>query len=866
MNVKNQRFIRGLALSTMRAKRLRNRVAILAIALTTVLFTALFTIVLSIGRGVQEANFRQIGSFSHGDFKYLSLDQYEALSSDPLIKESGVRRLAGIASGAPFEKSQVEISYMDKNTAHWDYCVPSVGAYPKEGTNEAATDTRVLQLLGVSPELGNEFTVTFESNGVLLTKTFTLCGYWEYDPTIYANHILLPLSAVTEIWDEADVTVPQAATSGWETRMYGSYNLSVMFRNASHIERDMEAVLFGCGYQSTDPTDTATYVRTGVNWGYASTFLANTLDPAAVLVLLLLLLIILAAGCLIIYNVFQISVTNNIRYYGLLKTVGTTGRQIRTMLRTQALLLSLIGIPIGLCLGYLIGAVLTPLVLRNLNVAMAISVHPFIFLFATLCALLTVLLSTGQPGRLAGKVPPIEAARFTEKRRKNPVTVISLAVSAILLTLSVTLANGFDTEKYLKGMDYDVCDFILANAGLFHGFSTYSADQTLPERAIEAVTAGRSVTGGRVYAVTGEDGIFVQALIPTEHYRTFWEDLGLSSITEAIPAMEHVGDSVFADFDLLGIEPALFPKLEVLDGDLSALSDPSAHAVAACYSKDDYGNLSEHSNFAKVGDTVTIRYITEYSFYNLATGEEIAADAIRDPHGIIARAKTYEEEKYTVVALVDIPYTLTSRTTGGDLFLMNDTEFCERTHVSGPLLYAFDAPDSEIDATEELLSAYTEQIDPSLDYESIQKTAEDFDRYRRTYLLLGAMLSLLVGLIGVLNFFNVTLTGIFTRRREFATLQAIGMTGRQLKVMLVKEGVFYTALSIGITLLVILTTAPLFSRALESLFWFFRYHLTVAPALLLAPLFLGLGILIPLLSYRSIARQTIVERLREDIL
>ena len=47
--------------------------------------------------------------------------------------------------------------------------------------------------------------------------------------------------------------------------------------------------------------------------------------------------------------------------------------------------------------------------------------------------------------------------------------------------------------------------------------------------------------------------------------------------------------------------------------------------------------------------------------------------------------------------------------------------------------------------------------------------------------LLGSALSFIVALVGVLNFFNAILTGIMVRRREFAVLQSIGMTGKQLK-------------------------------------------------------------------------------------
>ena len=54
------------------------------------------------------------------------------------------------------------------------------------------------------------------------------------------------------------------------------------------------------------------------------------------------------AGYLIIYNIFQISVTGDIRFYGLLKTIGTTPRQLRRIITQEALFLCIIGIPVGL--------------------------------------------------------------------------------------------------------------------------------------------------------------------------------------------------------------------------------------------------------------------------------------------------------------------------------------------------------------------------------------------------------------------------------------------------------------------------------------------------------------------------------------
>lgn len=432
MNVSNRKCVCTLARRSLRASRTRNLIAVLAIALTTVLFTSLFTIALSINDGFQQNNFRQVGGYSHGGFKYLTEAQYEALKDDPLIGQAGLRRFVGMPTQAPFNKAHVEVSYADANDAHWMYCDPAEGRLPQEGTDEAATDTHVLELLGVEPELGARFTLTFDVDGHETTQTFTLSGWWEYDEAIVANHVLLPESRVDALLDEAGVN-PNAPEDG----MTGAWNLDVMLKSGSaHIERDMEQILAGHGFQSEDAAG-EDYIRSGVNWGYTGAQLANGLDVQVVAAIAAVLLLILFTGYLIIYNVFQISVTNDIRFYGLLKTIGTTGRQLKRIIRYQALALSLAGIPVGLLLGWLVGAGLTPAVIGRLNgVTNVVSVNPVLFAASALFALVTVLLSCRKPGRMAAKVSPVEAVRYTEgsktrrkagKRAGKGVSLLSMA-------------------------------------------------------------------------------------------------------------------------------------------------------------------------------------------------------------------------------------------------------------------------------------------------------------------------------------------------------------------------------------------------------------------------------------------------------
>ena len=884
MKVSNRVCIRRLSLRTLLASRTRNLVAVLAIALTAVLFTSLFTIALSINEGIQQNNFRQAGGWSHGSFKYLTEEQFEELKDDPLIESWGLRRFVGMPTDVPFNKSHVEIGYSDANEAHWSYCDPAEGRLPQEGTDEAATDTHVLELLGVEPEIGAKFTVTFDVDGHTTTQTFTLSGWWEYDEAVVANHILIPESRVDAVLDEVGITPP--GSDG----MTGSWNLDVMLENgARSIASDLEEILANHGYQSETPGEN--YISTGVNWGYTGAQISDKLDPTVAAIIVGVLLLILLTGYLIIYNVFQISVAGDIRFYGLLKTIGTTPRQLRRIIRTQALLLSLVGIPTGLLLGWLLGGVLTPVITAQLNnVTTVVSVSPLLFVGAAIFALVTVLISCRRPGRLAGKVSPVEAVRYTEgkalKRRgkrsgkgvsllsmawanlgrsrgKTFLTVLSLTLAVVLLTLTVTFTGGFDMDKYVS--NFTASDFILADAGQFQtGGSTFYDGMEVPEEVIAAVDAQSGITGsGRVYGKTGPALEFVTE----EYYRSMWGRWNTQEVLDSMVAsQERTEDGLLADrVQLYGMEPFALDHLTVLEGDLSKLNDPDGKYIAAVYSDDDYGEPIMDSHWARLGDTVTIRYVEETEYYNPETGEVYGPwENVPEGAYYADRAVKYRDVDYTVAALVIVPSALSYRYYGADEFIMGAETFIRDTGTDSVMYYAFDTTEEANAAMEAFLKDYTENVNPQFDYESKATYAGEFESTRSMFLLLGGALSFIVGLVGVLNFFNAILTGITTRRRELAVLQSIGMTGRQLRTMLALEGLFYTLGAVLLALALIVVTAPFVGPALNELIWFFTYHFTIWPIAVVLPLFGALGILIPVLSCRAAQRHSVVERLRQE--
>ena len=213
-----------------------------------------------------------------------------------------------------------------------------------------------------------------------------------------------------------------------------------------------------------------------------------------------------------------------------------------------------------------------------------------------------------------------------------------------------------------------------------------------------------------------------------------------------------------------------------------------------------------------------MRYVEQSEYYNPDTGEVWAAyEDIPDGANWVERPVQYRDVDYTVAALVTVPSALSYRYYGSDEFILNDRTFVQDSGTSDVMYYAFDTTEAANADMEAFLADYTENINPELDYESKATYAGEFESMRSMFLLLGGALSFIVGLVGVLNFFNAILTGIIARQRELAVLQAVGMTGRQMRAMLVWEGLLYALGAAGLALLLTLLLGPVAFRAVEGL-------------------------------------------------
>lgn len=314
-----------------------------------------------------------------------------------------------------------------------------------------------------------------------------------------------------------------------------------------------------------------------------------------------------------------------------------------------------------------------------------------------------------------------------------------------------------------------------------------------------------------------------------------------------------------------GLDESLLDKLTVVEGDISPLLQENTDAIAVVVRTDDYGKVSNLDFYPPVGSIQTITYIDEGYHIDSRTGN--LCDENTPYEYMQFQLSASHDVDYTVCAYVTVPYSMSFRyySTGYSFVLPIEKLNEDSQHESIPLFYLFDTSDdiSEVSA-ENYLADLTADDLSGLMYESKATLRAEFEAYQNMFLLLGGLLCAIIGLVGILNFFNAIMTGILSRKREFAVLQAVGMTSSQLKAMLVYEGLFY-ALSSALSALVLsFVINPLVGNLMENMFWFFTAKFTIIPVIIAIPIFALLGWLIPYIMYDHAARYSIVEQLRND--
>lgn len=840
-------ILRTLSRRSFRANRRRNLVAILAIILTTMMFTSLFVLSQSMIENMQQMYIQQAGYSSQLSSSLLTDDEADAIAAHPAVAEASRSTVVGVAENV--SGRQVELRAASADYADSALSLPTEGRMP-ENADEIALDTITLDKLGLAHQLGETVHLSWTSapgSDAHETADFTLCGIWQGNPAAMAS-----MAWVSEDFAEAlSVGIDQDAA-----RESGS----ILGLTMLHIDLVDDSDPSGTAEKILADTGLTERVTLSPNIAYDSAVGQNMLRE--LLPMAICMVLVFVSGYLIIYNIFQISVAADIRFYGRLKTLGATKRQLKKIIYSQARRLCLVGIPLGLVIGHFLGAVLVPFMITSTGGAATVALDPWIFVGAAVFAAVTVRISCLKPARTCGKVSPMEALRYTDaeplsrrkrkkshsasvramawanlgRNRKRTVLVIaSLSLGLVLLSGIYAKNASFDIDKYMSGTV--ISDFEVEDASIASNFTTYDPQGTTINSAlVEKIDAldGLERTGA-LYAQVINHEVGESALKNIERYYNAEERLAVIEATD--PGLYDAYGDMLASGSctaiLYGVDGLVVDTLADAQNILAGNFDKEAFASGG-YVVVDAGpaeNADEIAPTYNVGDSVTL-------------GD-----------------KTYE-----VMAIVrDItPITEGKNSDTADFLglYIPAEDFCAMYPDNTLRKYFFDVAAEDQPAAEQMLLDVQSEDDPALSFTSKQTLIDHYKEQTRASTIMAFAISFVIAVVGVLNFVNSMLTAIFSRQKEFAMLQSIGMTRRQLRNMLIGEGLYYAGITLVLSYLLSALVVGVGVRLLVAGDWTASFHFTLLPLVICTPILLAFAVLIPVCCFKNIEKQSIVERLR----
>ena len=862
----NTEVIKRLSKQYFKKNKVRNRVALLAIILTAFLFTSIISLAFNMASTVQLSLQMQKGSKADGTLGYMTEEQYEQLANSDFVEKAGHRRIIGYASNT--SSHSIEINYADRVQQELTFCVPAHGAAP-EKANEIATTNLALKALGVEPKVGAEVPLEFELRGKTYHYDMVLSGWWE------ASNDSVSVATVSEqfIKENPDVVKNTYAT---DHEMSGVTFSDVVLKNKANVQKQLKEFVYSVGGNPEDMS-ADNFILASENEMSRGLVSSDSVVFASVFILMFVV-----CGYLLIYNIFDISVMQDVRQYGLLRTIGTSTRQIKSIVNRQAVRLTLIGMPVGLAAGFFAGWMLLPVVTEIVNleysmVGTSVSTSPLIFVIAALFTILTVFISTRKPAKKAAKISPLEAIRYTEQstcqkkaarrtngvkmfrmafsnlgrnRRRAAFIVISLFLCIVLLNSTIIVTQSLDEEKWINRVTRT--DFNVYNSAAFNVMeSVQHHEDTLSQQAVDLIAGQPGVEDERyLYRNTKDD-------------RNVLVDYGFEDLSgielfheeEGIVNQSYQGYNLYTTSDterryfgnVMGASENFWADMRIFEGEKDAeiLKQKMAtgkYVIVGCPIE----KLTEEPNSTPLTDQLQIG--ESISFYK--DGELVKTSTIL-AKAILVGTETETPTGSTAQAQIagDAPFVY-----------LPDTVFKEIYDNPTLLTYGFNVDEAVQPQMEEFLSSYVRE-DSSVAYTSTRLLKEQLDSVRSMILVIGGLIGCIMAVTGMINF-----TNIITRRHEFAVMQSIGMTGKQLRRLMVYEGIYYAAGAdiIGGAVAALLAVTVL-KRALNGpSMWFFTLHITLVPALVIGVLYLLLATVIPVIVLHFFNKGTMVERLRTE--
>ena len=653
---------------------------------------------------------------------------------------------------------------------------------------------------------------------VNFTKEFTIVGIMSENEQ--------PIKPISFMYDAGYACVTNGLDEG-ETNAY------IAFKNPLDSETSIDEIL-GINLNSGEISEYRYSINYEIlKWESFNTNLGDSSLNMMIAIAIIVIAIIILTSVYCIKNTFSISLTEKIKMYGMLSSIGATKKQIKKSVIQEGMILSLIGIPVGILVGILLVYILVIAVRGALSGILDIVVFKITLLpilISIILGIVTVYLSCLSAARKAKKITPLEAIKSS-----NDIKIKSQKIKSPKIIKKIFGVGGVIAYKNLKRSKKKYRTTVISIA---MSVFVFIASSTLINYAFEAMGGYYKDYDYNIkFSSTSSDGQELKQILNDENFSNYtllYKTNSILKITD-MSKLSEFGKTVFIENDLYKNNEIPIEIYGLNSEDFKEYLEK----LRVDYDKNkDKAVLLDYYSLYKEGKTIKNRLLT-YSPNDSISGN------VEDKEFNVSISKITET----------VPDGLEGTYFYSAVIVLNVDEYGNNFNfVPNMLTTNSEEPDDLAKRSQKYDNMYVTNIASEVRfYDSVRLVVYIF-----AYGFIG-----IITLIGVTNIFNTLTSNIDLRQREFAMLKSIGMTKKEFNKMINLETLFYSlkALIFGIVLGLIVSFA-IYKAFAQSLDYGFKIPMQ---AMLISILFVFVIVFIIMkFAIGKINKQNIIDTIRKE--
>jgi ABC-type antimicrobial peptide transport system permease subunit len=786
----------------------RTPLTIFTVALSVALIFVVLTYFYSDDQRNKREAINEIGAY-HVQYEHLTTEQEKEITSNPKIEKQYLSYFATNINSNMFSDKNIymTIGYTEGIN---DGLIQLIQGRAPITADEIVLDEWVIEALGYSPKLGQEIVLNLQiTNGGKveeITQTFNLVGI------------------------NGDIAVRKAARAGLMfiskelAERYSSEPNIIIFSllksdfNASSIARKIGVE---AGLQDT---------QIKINEHYTGVYEQN---PTSILQAVLALLVIVLSAAMVIYNIFNIYISQQIRLFGTMKAIGMAPRQLYLMIHTEGLIIALLGSCIGIVLGICGSLVFIPF-LGNVTTSASslyIEISPYIIGTSVILGLFLVILSIHVPARRVGKISEIAAIRYnpaaeTGKSSKN--TRIRLGNSLSILTLVSAQIFRHRKRNLVTITSITLTGLIfLVTGSILNSMNTSNMAANMVPGDYKLSTA----------SYRGKDQT----------------DLLNNTVIQRIQSMEGVQLVLTEMYDnLIYNRQDAFAHLSNLEEVRNPYIDTEVYG---------YNDALMQKSLDALGKTSTTLEEMKKENYLIAIGADGGTYQVGDKIRMIQYGEQQQEREFTIIGVLPSYITYKGDSADAGTLIAHQSMF-ERLGMDQRIKQLSVTVDKGKKQQVEQSLKTIAATDSKINFTSFRDIYEDFNGIKKIMELAayGFIAALMV--ISIFNLVNSNLTSILSRKREISMIEAIGMSQKQLLIQLGSEGLMVVGVSLLLTFSLGIPIGYFGVGIFSNEATYAQYQLPLGSILTLICAYISVQVLTTLYMQVQFRKEGLMERIR----